>query len=55
MYKRQRNKVTKLKRMSVRNYFEDRCKNDVNGKIFWKNIKPFMSDKGLTNNYVKEG
>ena len=57
MYRRQRNKVTKLKRMSVRNYFEDRCKYDVNGKIFWKTIKPFMSDKGLTNNSVilKEG
>ena len=42
----QRNNVIKLRRMSVRHYFEDRCNSDVNGHAFWKTVKPFMSNKG---------
>ena len=44
-YKKQRNKVTYLHRHSIKTYFDSRCKNESDGKTFWKIIKPFMTDK----------
>ena len=51
-YQRQRNKVTNQKRLSIRNYFGNRCKSDVNGHVFWKTVKPFMSDKGQKGDVI---
>ena len=44
-YKSQRNKVTKLRRLSIRKYFQDRCENNNKPHEFWKTMKPFLSDK----------
>ena len=46
-YKKQRNKVTNLRKLSIKKYFESRCKSDENnhGVDFWKTIKPFITDK----------
>jgi hypothetical protein len=45
LYKNQRNKVTRLRRMSIRNYFKEKTYGVRNSKEFWKIIKPFISDK----------
>ena len=49
-FKKQRNFVNKLKRTSMKLYFDEKCNSDVNkNRHFWKVIKPF-----ITNN-VKSG
>ena len=55
LVKVQRNKVTRLKRVSMRKYFEVRCSGSEslsNSSEFWKTIRPFISDKGATNSDV---
>jgi len=46
VYKRQRNKVSKLRKLSIQNYFDSRCRTDgpKHGADFWKTIKPFMTN-----------
>ena len=44
-YTNQRNYVTKLKRLSIQKYFNDRCCTTSNSKDFWSTVRPFMSDK----------
>ena len=52
-YRNYRNQVTKLRRKSVMQYMEKKCKENVqNGKDFWKTIKPVISDKNKMSNNV---
>ena len=48
-YKAQRNKTTKIRRESIRNYFKERCQDGPRNKHFYSTIKPFLS-----NNYKSE-
>lgn len=48
LFRKQRNYVTKLRKSSVKKYFETKCKN--NNREFWKMIKPFYSNKGSNTN-----
>ena len=43
-YKLQRNLVNSLKRKSIREYFNERCNNQLNNKKFWQTVRPFMSN-----------
>ena len=45
LYKSQRNKVTQLRRLSIRNYFTVKTQGVSNSGDFWKIIKPFITDK----------
>ena len=45
-YRLQRNRVTKLKKTSMRVYFFERCASGPKSKDFWPTIKPFLSKKG---------
>ena len=51
-FKKQRNLVTKMKKRSLKVYFEKKCENVKNGdpKQFWQIIKPFVSDKNEKGN-----
>jgi len=49
-YRKQRNYVTKLKKMSIRNYFFERCTGGPKSTDFWPTIKPFLTNKGNINN-----
>ena len=40
-----RNRVVKLHKNSIRNYFTHRCHGNVGSKNFYKTIKPFLSTK----------
>ncbi len=53
-YKKQRNRVTRLRNISIKNYFESRCKSDgdKHGIEFWKTIKPFVTDKVPGNDNI---
>ena len=42
---RRRNRVVKLHKNSIRNYFTHRCHGNVGSKNFHKTIKPFLSTK----------
>ena len=47
-YRKTRNEVTKLKTVSMKNYFSERCNNEnfvKNPTQYWKTIKPFLADK----------
>ena len=45
-YRHQRNLVTRLKKQSIKQYFDIKCeKSDRNSKSFWETIKPFFSNK----------
>jgi hypothetical protein len=47
-YKSQRNKVNKIKRTSIKQYFENKCQSsDCHSKSFWETIKPFFSNKNI--------
>ena len=49
-YRVQRNYVTKLKKQSINNnYFKERCTGGPKSKDFWPTVKPFMTNKGYTN------
>ena len=37
---------TGLKRPANKDYFDDMCQGDTNGKMFWQTIRPFLSNKG---------
>ena len=60
-YRKHRNYVRKCRAISVKHYFEERCHGKRNGnpKIFWKTIKPFLTDKSTSNdaciNILKDG
>ena len=41
-----RNRCTNLKRIEIKEYFNDRCQGDTNGKMFWQTIRPFLSNTG---------
>jgi hypothetical protein len=49
-YKIRRNLVTKLRRISIRNYFKSKTENLSNPKDFWKIVKPFITDKNNLSN-----
>ena len=49
LFKSQRNKVTSIRRHSLKQYLNDRCMSDGNGNDFWKTAKPFMTDKGISS------
>ena len=51
-YRQQRNLTTKLKRHSVRTYFNERCAGGPKSKDCWPTVKPFLSNKGLLNDPV---
>ena len=45
-YRVQRNKVNKLKRVSLNKHFDTKCNQTTNNpKIFWDTVKPFLNDK----------
>ena len=44
-YSKWRNRVVKLHKNSIRNYFTHRCNSNVGSKIFYKTITPFLSTK----------
>ena len=44
-----RNRVTKLNRSSIRNYFESKCNSSVGSKNFFKTIAPYMNNKTFGN------
>ena len=46
LYRKQRNLVTKLKKISMRHYFYERCAGGPKSKDFWPTIKPFLSKRG---------
>ena len=48
-YRKQRNLVTAIRRQSIRNYFQKQT-SVVNGKTFWKTIKPFLTEKSSSGN-----
>ena len=45
-YRCVRNRCTSLKRSAIKEYVDDRCQGDTNGKMFWQKIRPFLSNKG---------
>ena len=47
LYKTQRNLVTKLRKKSIRTYFQTKCDNDKKQTNFWTIIKPFISNKHI--------
>jgi hypothetical protein len=58
LYRMQRNLVTKLRKKSIRTYFQTKCENDNNQENFWKIISPFVSNKktkGNDNIILREG
>ena len=48
-YRLQRNKVTLIKKKSIKQYFTNKCDNITKnkGKTFWDSVKPFFSKKSL--------
>ena len=49
-YRKQRNFVTKLRKKSIRQYFLKNCDIKNPSTHFWKTIKPFMSQKIVSQN-----
>ena len=51
-YKIQRNKCVQLRKKAIKSYFEPNTKSgDVSNKLFWKTIRPFLSNKGTHDNH----
>lgn len=50
-YRKQRNKVTKLKKKAIKDYFIERCAGGPQSKDFWPTIKPFL---GKNNEHCRE-
>ena len=44
--RKQRNYVTKIKRLSIKKYFYERCIGGPKSSDFWPTIKPLLSNKG---------
>ena len=53
-YRNQRNLVNKLRKQSIGNYMKKSCSNISDGKEFWGQIKPLLSDrcKNLNNDII---
>ena len=51
-YRKQRNAVTKLKKLSMRCYFYERCAGGQKSKYFWSTIKPFIFKKGQDGGHL---
>ncbi|XP_069140974.1 uncharacterized protein [Argopecten irradians] len=51
-YRKQRNYVVKLRRQSVRLYFQERCGGGPASKDFWPTIKPFLSNKCVNDQKI---
>ena len=49
-YRVQRNKTTRLRRESIRNYFQERCQEGPKNQHFYNTIKPFLSNKYRNEN-----
>ena len=47
-YRKQRNLTTKLKRLSIRTYFDERCTEGPTSKDFWPTVKPFFIKQGTS-------
>ena len=47
MYVKWRNKVTKLRKISIQRYFDQRCSSRCSSKDFYKTVKPFLSDNNF--------
>ena len=58
-YVKLRNKVVKLKKSSIKTYFDRKCNTQFGCKDFYKTVKPFLSDKGSgcngSNIILREG
>ena len=58
-YVKWRNKVVKLKKSSIKTYFDRKCNTQFGCKDFYKTVKPFLSDKGSgcngSNIILREG
>ena len=51
-YKIQRNKCVQLRIKAIKSYFEQNTKGgDVSHKLFWKTIRPFLSNEGTHDNH----
>ena len=51
-YKIQRNNCVQLRKKAIKSYFEQNTKSgDVSNKLFWKTIRPFLSNKGTHDNH----
>ena len=50
MYVKWRNKVVKLLKISIQNYFDRRCNEKHNPRDFYKTVCPFLSDKPSSSN-----
>ena len=50
MYVKWRNKVVRLRKNSIANYFDPRCNTKHNPGDFYKTVRPFLSDKPSSSN-----
>ncbi len=51
-FRKQRNKVTNMRRQAIKGYFDSLCNKDSNMKSFWDGFAPFMSDKYKSHNTI---
>ena len=49
IYRVQRNMCVKIRRKSLRSYFNSKFSDEQNGSSFWKVVKPFITNKGHHN------
>ena len=53
-YKIQRNNCVQLRKRAIKSYFEQNTKSgDISTRLFWKTIRPFLSNKGTHDNHDK--
>ena len=51
-YKIQRNKCVQLRKEAIKSYFKQSTKSgDAGTNLFWKSIRPFLSNKGTHDNH----
>ena len=50
IYKKQRNKCVNLRKKSIKMFFKDKIPQCTSSKLFWKTIKPFLTNKGFIEN-----
>ena len=51
-YRKARNAFVNLNRLSLRNYFQERCKGGTQSRSFWNTVRPFITDKCVLTNDV---
>lgn len=51
-YRVQRNKITKMKRQCIKDYFLERCSGGPKSTDFWPTIRPFLTNKGSHHDCV---